>query len=151
MHLVFLIKSLSTRHGRRIHSARIVIHSKHIAPTFSPFCSNRESAAGSLPKSSFRDLNYSSMANTGMALRVTSHVGKNSPLAPRNKKLFERSSRELPSIDSAKFSKTSGLDHLWKNLQTEWVLKRGLDLITNSRWTSSLKHCESFGHLFMKA
>ena len=86
------------------------------------------------------DLNKPSMANTVMVSRVTSHVSKNFPIAPRNKRSFERSSKELPSIDSVKFSKTSVLEHLKENLQTEGVSKRASDLITNSRCTGSLKY-----------
>ena len=78
-----------------------------------------------------------------MVSRVTLRISKNSPIAPRNKRSFERPSRELPSIDSEKFSKTSGLDHLWKNLQTEGVLKRASDLISSSQDTGLLKHYES--------
>ena len=83
------------------------------------------------------------MANIVMVSRVTFRISKNSPIAPRNKRSFERPSRELPSIDSEKFSKTSGLDHLWKNLQTEGVLKRASDLISSSQDTGLLKHYES--------
>ena len=63
------------------------------------------------------------MTNIVMVPRVTSHVSKISSIASRNKTSFEKSTRDLPSIYSAEFSKTSGLDHLRKNLQTEGVSK----------------------------
>ena len=59
------------------------------------------------------------MANTVTVPRVNSHVSNNCSIAPRNKISFERSSRELPSLDLAKFSKASGLDHLRQTLQRE--------------------------------
>ena len=90
--------------------------------------------------SNFHDFNNSSMTNTVIVPRVTSHVSEISRIASRNKRSFERSTRDLPSIYSAEFSKTSGLDHLRKNLQTEGVSKRSSDFITNSWCTGSLKH-----------
>ena len=111
---------------------------------FSPFCSNRESTAERSARASFHDLNNSSIANTVMALRVTSWPSVRTPLQhPETKKYFERSRKELTSIASAKFSNISGVDHLRKNIQTEGVTKRASDFITNSRRTGSFKHYES--------
>lgn len=49
---------------------------------------------------------------------------KNSAIALTNERSFERSSRKASSTDSAKVSKTSGLNHLMKNLHVEGVLIR---------------------------
>ena len=65
---------------------------------FPPFLIT-ESIAESSTRPSFRDFNNSSMANTVMVAWVTSHFSKNYPTAPRNKRSFDRSSRELPSTD----------------------------------------------------
>ena len=75
-----------------------------------------------------------------MVPRVTLNVGKNSPIAPRSKRSSQRSCRELPSNDSANFSKSSGLNHLRKNLQAEGVSNRATELITNSPCSGSFKH-----------
>ena len=106
---------------------------------FPPFWFNRKSTAESLTRSNFHYLNNSSMENTFMVPWITLDASKNSPIASR-KKIF--CSRELPSTDSVKFSKTRGLYHLRKNLYTEGVSKRDSDLITNTRRTGSLKHYE---------
>ena len=57
--------------------------------------------------------------------------------------IYKDPAGELPSTDSAKFSKTSSMDYLRKNLQAEGVSKRASDLITNPRCTSSLSHYKS--------
>ena len=106
----------------------------------SPICSNRESTAEILQDQVSMILIKPSMANTVIFPRVTWHVSKNFPISPRNKRSFERSSRESPSADSEKFFKTSGLDHLKKNLQMEGASKGASDLIINSWCKSSFKH-----------
>ena len=54
-----------------------------------PFCSNRESTAESSTRPSFHDLNNSSIANTVMFLRVTSHLVRLALLPPETKGLLK--------------------------------------------------------------
>ena len=73
-----------------------------------------------------------SMASTAIVPRVTLHVSKNSVIAPKTKYLLKDLSRNYHPLCS--------LNYLWKNLQTEGVSKRALDVITNYQHTGLIMY-----------
>ena len=64
-------------------------------------------------------------------------------LFPETKDLLKDPAENSNALILAKISKTSGLYHLRKTLQTERVSNRASERITNSQCTGSVKHYES--------
>ena len=110
---------------------------------FPPICSNRKGVAESAKGSSHNNNNYSSMASTTLVPDVTAHVSKNSIITPIKEGPSSGPKGQPTSSNRAELIKTSGLDHLRENLQTEGVSERASKLIINSRRTGTLRHYQS--------